>query len=91
VTQVPFVSSVGETGPLFQALSRSFSDDASEGSHCRRQDRHSTRIENFPRLLDVGRKAGIEHALVEYDQPVSPVDEVQAAYQYLMTLNRKAV
>jgi hypothetical protein len=51
----------------------------------------ATRIEDFPRLLDVGKKVGIQHALVEYDQPVSRIDEVQAAYQYLMTLNRKAV
>lgn len=48
-----------------------------------------TGIEDFPRLLDASKKAGIEHAFVEYDQPVSPIDEIRAAYRYLRTLQRK--
>ena len=49
-----------------------------------------TGIENFPRLLLASEKAGIEHAFVEYDQPVSPIDEIKAAYHYLTTLDRVA-
>lgn len=45
-----------------------------------------TGVEDFPRLLAASERAGIEHAFVEYDQPVDPIHEITAAYDYLTRL-----
>lgn len=45
-----------------------------------------TGVENFPRLIAASEKAGIEHAFVEFDQPVDPLNEITAAWKYLVSL-----
>lgn len=43
-------------------------------------------ILDFPKLIEAGRKAGVEHFYVEYDRSTDPMKESREAFEYLKKL-----